>query len=67
MLDLILPEQIEQYTFDESTILDQIYIPDGELELLDVMVGKTAKSAYIFDIIQEENTPSHSSNTTNTT
>ena len=61
MLDLILPEQVEQYTFDESTVLDQIYIPDGELELLDVMVGKRGKSAYIFVIFQEEYTPSLSS------
>lgn len=61
MLDLILPEQVEQYTFDESTVLDQIYIPDGELELLDVMEGKRGKSAYIFVIFQEEYTPSLSS------
>ena len=61
MLDLILPEQVEQYTFDESTVLDQIYIPDGELALLDVMVGKRGKSAYIFVIFQEEYTPSLSS------
>lgn len=56
MMELIQPEQVEQYTFDESTILDQIYIPDGELKLLDVMEGKKGKVAYIFVTFREDTT-----------
>ncbi len=48
LLDLILPDQVERYGLDETTILQNMASADNELEFQDVIVGDKGKIATLF-------------------
>ena len=48
LIDLILPEQVERYALDETTILQNMASADNELEFQDVIVGDKGKIATLF-------------------
>lgn len=45
---MILPEQVERYALDETTILQNMASADNELEFQDVIVGDKGKIATLF-------------------